>query len=305
LYARRHAFHAHPVEWHSLKQKEGGRGLQSIRERHDDAIVQYQEYLDAPPPDSMLAGVQAAAAGITVAERIRARAAVAREKASFDGPAEQFRYHCAEGRTLSAAAKLSVQQWQRLTENEHLDAAPTLAAVANGGIAGLTPRVEAIAFAPRCEALPTAVFRDKTSRVPLDTRCRCSREASETAGHVISGCQRLCFSRYLDRRNTLARRPHYEILRRSGVQLGPRWWQHHTEARVSPPGGGWLKWDQRIPAIGRDAVPDKPDLVWFCQGIRKDIVVIEVSCSRGDRVCLVASEKEQKYTPLLRSLRRQ
>jgi len=148
-------------------------------------------------------------------------------------------------------------------------------------------------------------FRNKISRVPLDTRCRCCREAPETAAHIISGCRRLCFSRYLDRHNTLARRLHYEILRHAGAHPGPRWWQHHTEARVTLPGGGWLKWDQRIPTIGRDAVPDKPDLVWFRQGSRRDIVVIEVSCPRDDRVCLVASEKEQKYTPLLRSLRQQ
>jgi len=300
-----HAFQAQPVEWYYVGRKQGGRGLHSVREFHDNAIIQYQEYLDNVPPDSILAGVHAAASGITMVDRLRARAMVIREKANFDGPAEQFRYHCAEERKLPVAAKPSVQQWQKLVEDEHLDLPPTLAAIANGGIAGLTPRVEAIAFAARCEALPTAVFRNKISRVPLDTRCRCCREAPETAAHIISGCRRLCFSRYLDRHNTLARRLHYEILCHAGAHPGPRWWQHHTEARVTLPGGGWLKWDQRIPTIGRDAVPDKPDLVWFRQGSRRDIVVIEVSCPRDDRVCLVASEKEQKYTPLLRSLRQQ
>ena len=83
---------------------------------------------------------------------------------------------------------------------------------------------------------------DKTSETPL---CRLRGDATETVGHIVSGCKKLAHREYRKCHDKVALRVHWEMRRKYGIECNDKWYDHQP-LPTAENGEVRITWDMTI-----------------------------------------------------------
>ena len=91
---------------------------------------------------------------------------------------------------------------------------------------------EALLCAAQEQAIRTNYVKyqiDKTSESPL---CRLCGKKGETVQHLISGCEKLAQKEYKRRHDTVAKKIHWDLCKKNGLEHAERWYEHVPEGAI-------------------------------------------------------------------------
>ena len=75
--------------------------------------------------------------------------------------------------------------------------------------------------------------------------CRLCKETSESVMHIVGGCKKLAQKSYKERHDRVARRVHWELSKKYGLECGEKWYEH-TPQEVIENNEVKLYWDCTI-----------------------------------------------------------
>ena len=70
---------------------------------------------------------------------------------------------------------------------------------------------------------------DKTSESPL---CRLRGKKGESVQHITSGCEKLAQKEYKRRHASVAKKVHWDICKKNGLEHSEKWYEHAPEGAV-------------------------------------------------------------------------
>ena len=90
----------------------------------------------------------------------------------------------------------------------------------------LNKETEGMLFAAREQALRTNSIEAKICRQPFSPKFRLCGTKEETVTHLVSGCPKLAQKQYIRRHDNVARRIHWELCKKYGLESSDRWYEH-------------------------------------------------------------------------------
>ena len=84
---------------------------------------------------------------------------------------------------------------------------------------------EALIVAAQDQALPTRNILAKLYHSTDSPKCRQCGKKDETVSHIVSGCEMLADSDYLNRHNRIASQIQWALCRKYGFDRSEKWWQ--------------------------------------------------------------------------------
>ena len=85
-------------------------------------------------------------------------------------------------------------------------------------------------MAAQDQALPTKNIQAKLQTHSADSpKCRQCGKKDETVSHILSGCEMLANSDYLNRHNRIASQIHWALCGKYGFDRSEQWWQHKVK----------------------------------------------------------------------------
>ena len=139
---------------------------------------------------------------------------------------------------------------------------------------------------------------DKTSDSPM---CRLCGKKGESVQHVISGCEKLAQKEYKRRHDNVAKKVHWDICKKNGLEHSEKWYEHAPEGAVENEEIKVL-WDINIQCDNLIEAR-RPDLIVIDKKERKGII-IDIAVAADVRVEEKGKEKAEKYQNLKREIRR-
>ena len=91
---------------------------------------------------------------------------------------------------------------------------------------------EALLCAAQEQAIRTNYIKyhiDKTSDSPM---CRLCGKKGESVQHITSGCETLAQKEYKRRYNNVAKKVHWDICKKNGLEHSEKWYEHAPEGTV-------------------------------------------------------------------------
>ena len=70
---------------------------------------------------------------------------------------------------------------------------------------------------------------DKTSKSPL---CRLRGKKGESVQHITSGCEKLAQKEYKRQHASVAKKVHWDICKKNGLEHSEKWYEHAPEGAV-------------------------------------------------------------------------
>ena len=139
---------------------------------------------------------------------------------------------------------------------------------------------------------------DKSVDSPL---CRMCGERGETVQHIVSGCEKLAQKEYKRRHDNVAKRVHWELCKKNGLEYREKWYEHVPEGAVENDSVKIL-WDINIQC---DNIIEarRPDIVLVDKNNRI-CTIIDIAVPADVRVAEKEREKIGKYQDLKREVTR-
>ena len=81
-------------------------------------------------------------------------------------------------------------------------------------------------FAAQEQALRTNSIKANIDRQPVSLKCTLCGTKEETVMHLVSGCPKLAQKQYNRRHDNVARRIHWELCKKPGLESSDRWYEH-------------------------------------------------------------------------------
>ena len=75
-------------------------------------------------------------------------------------------------------------------------------------------------------ALRINSIKAKIDKQPVSSKCRLCGTKEETVMHLVSGCPKLAQKQYKRRHDNVARRVHWELCKKHGLESSGRWYEH-------------------------------------------------------------------------------
>lgn len=275
-----------------LPRKQGGRGLQSVKSIARASYIRLDNYINGT-----LSWLKEAFPESRVLRNIREAADAARNSVGGAQTGRDFT-------TKMHAQNLNnLKTLHRAVENAIALQPEVNAELSRNWLAKeqLAPAVESTYFQIKEEQVQVRqVVVQRWGVIPLHVEaaaimCRHCNEASETLDHILSSCDALAFTNYLDRHDQVARQVAKVIVEKFGVEWKHEYW------RGAPPKQfvlkrdgkeGRLQWNPKVKTVDK-VEHDRPDLI--LQLPEGPTVFIEFTVCRDDKVVERAKYKEDKY----------
>ena len=129
--------------------------------------------------------------------------------------------------------------------------------------------------------------------------CRLCGKKGESVQHITSGCERLAQKEYKRRHENVAKKVHWDIYKKNGLEHSEKWYEHATEGAVENEEIKVL-WDINIQCDN------------LIEARRHDLIVIDKKEQKGIIIDIAVpadvrieeKEKVEKYQDLKREIRR-
>ena len=139
---------------------------------------------------------------------------------------------------------------------------------------------------------------DKTSESPL---CRLCGKKGESVQHVTSGCEKLAQKEYKRQHDNVAKKVHWDICKKNGLEHSEKWYEHAPEGAVENEEIKVL-WDINIQCENLIEAR-RPDLIVIDKKEQKGII-IDIGVPADVRIEEKEKEKVEKYQDLKKEIRR-
>ena len=139
---------------------------------------------------------------------------------------------------------------------------------------------------------------DKTSESPL---CRLCEKKGENVQHITSGCEKLAQKEYKRRHDNIAKKVHWDICKKSGLEHNEKWYEHAPEGAEENEEIKIL-WDINIQCDNLIEAR-RPDLIVIDKKEQKGINIY-IAVPANVRVEEKEKEKVEKYQDLKNEIRR-
>ena len=157
------------------------------------------------------------------------------------------------------------------------------------------------------QLLPTKLNTRKKMKTSnhQDYTCMCGK-GQESVAHVLAGCSAIAETKYLERHNSVLRILFFEIL--SKYNLLPReeyaWYERISPKPVHENEEVKALWD--VPLFAEQVeVRANPIDAQVIDKVKKEVILIEMSCPWIENRQMKTEEKMRKYGPLRRELKLQ
>ena len=187
-----------------IPRKEGGRGLLNVEDVINLAVIGLERYVSSS------------------AERLLTAARVANE---YEGESEaEYKLRKKNERRQAWKEKTLNRQFLRQTENEA--GKDSWNWLRN---AGLKRGTESMIMATQEQAIRTNIIKAKIDKAQEESKCRMCGQVDETVNHIISECSKLAQKEYKRRHVWVGKRIHWEVCRKNGIEVKPKWYEHQPE----------------------------------------------------------------------------
>ena len=131
--------------------------------------------------------------------------------------------------------------------------------------------------------------------------CRLCGKKGESVQHITSGCERLAQKEYKRRHENVAKKVHWDIYKKNGLEHSEKWYEHATEGAVENEEIKVL-WDINIQCDNLIEAR-RHDLIVIDKKEQKGII-IDIAVPADVRIEEKEKEKVEKYQDLKREIRR-
>ena len=263
-----------------IKRKEGGRGLISVERCVSDEENSLGFYV-ANSEDNLIKGV-AAAGTINTEDAILSRELKKQKEKELRQNWNEKRMHGQFVRELPEKVDKD-KTWQWLSRCD------------------LKIGTEALLCAAQEQAIRTNYVKhriDRTSESPL---CRLCGTKSESVQHLVSGCEKLAQKEYKRRHDNVAKKVHWDLCKKNGLECTDKWYEHVPEGAVENEEVKLL-WDNNVQC---DYVIEarRPDIIIVDKKEHKGLI-IDIAVPADVNVGEKEKEKVEKYQDLKREIAR-
>ena len=261
-----------------LPRKEGGRGLISVEDTVEQAVVDLESYVKNSTESLLVAArkVNGDFGDVESTAEVKQRKKEARKK--------NWRQKKLHGKFVSSTDDITgADRWTWIQKGT------------------LKRQTESLIMAAQEQALRTNVVKAKIDRTQSDSKCRLCKTVDETVMHIVSGCSKLAQRDYMKRHDMVGKRIHWEVCKKYGIKVKTKWYEHHPETvlendRVK------ILWDftvQTDNAIGAR----KPDMI-IINKETKMCQIVDFAVPYDTNVVDRETEKIDKYQDLAIELQR-
>jgi hypothetical protein len=116
-------------------------------------------------------------------------------------------------------SKVMHGQYNRNIDRQLIDEEDTFLWLSKGDLKAET---ESEIVAAQDQAIQTKHYATKILNTETDSKCRLCQQFDETIDHIISVCPILAKKQYIKRRNRVCEQLHFNMCKKTGVQLGKK-----------------------------------------------------------------------------------
>ena len=259
-----------------IQREEGGRGLLHVEDVINHVVIGLEIYVSNSN------------------ERLLTAARATNE---YDGDSEaEYKLRKRNERCLAWKEKALHGQFLRRTENETgNDRWNWLRDM------GIKRGTQSMMMAAHKEAIRTNSIKAKIDKTQEESKCRMCGQVDETVNHIISECSKLAQKEYKRRHDWVGKRIHWEVCRKNGIEVKPKWYEHQPEA-VQENERYKILWDFNIQT---DHVIEarRPDMIVIDKET-KFAKIIDFAIPYDSRVNSKEVEKTEKYQDLAREIKK-
>ena len=260
-----------------LPRKEGGRGLMSVEDCVELAILGLENYIQK----SNERLITSARRDLEDEELGTEKEFKAQRKEDRKSELEANALH---GQHFRQTKEFSdTESWRWLREGE------------------LKKETEGLIMAAQTQSLRTNAVKAKIDKSTSDATCRVCNQAEETVDHIVSGCSKFAQKEYKRRHDCVARALHWDLCRMYDIQTAQKWYEHQPEGVVEKENVKIL-WDFNI-QTDNEIQARRPDIVIHDKS-NKSCYIIDVAIPGDARVPQKEAEKIEKYSDLRRELQK-
>ena len=165
----------------------------------------------------------------------------------------------------------------------------------------LKVETEALLCAAQEQALRTNYVKyhiDKTAESPM---CRMCGKRGESVQHIVSECEKIAQKEYKRRHDNVAKRIHWDLCRKNGLEHVEKWYEHLPEGVIENDNVKIL-WDINI-QCDNIIQARRPDIVLIDKN-KKTGIIIDIAVPGDKRIEDKEKEKIEKYQDLKREIGR-
>ena len=168
----------------------------------------------------------------------------------------------------------------------------------------LKTETESEIVAAQDQAVQTKYYATKILNAETDSKCRLCQLFDETIDHIISACPILAKEQYIKGHDSVCAQRHFNICKKTGVQLDKKHWYEHVPKSVetSQEGKITILWNQQV-QTDRTISNNKPDII-IRDNEKGTCLLIDVVISGDRNVIKKEAEKILKYKDLTTEIQR-
>ena len=157
------------------------------------------------------------------------------------------------------------------------------------------------------QLLPTKVYHQRKTgtNTTTDVTCRMCGKVPETIEHVMAGCSALAQTKYLARHNAALKILYFELLTKYDLAESiPPWYSPKEPDPITENNSITAYWDVPVFAENKEVRANRID-ARIVDKVRKEILLLEMSCPWITNRRTKEEEKTRKYAPLRWELKQQ
>ena len=286
------------VERLYLSRQSGGRGLIQIASLHDRLICGIEKKIQSRSTPLLLE-----ARKIMSQRRMGRKADVILRELDLSGPEIPNKHviRAAQQDLLSDQLKqkaLHGRYW-KVIDRAYVDVALSHRWLKSST---LKPETEGFLLATQDQVLKTRNYEKVIIRCRPDDSCRVCGNDHETISHLISGCEQLAGTAYVERHDRVVKYIHWCLCKDLHVpELATSWFNHKLEGFIEKD-ATQIYWERPI-VTDRPITANKPDIV-IVDRQSKLTLLVDISIPGDWNVATKEAEKHQKYSELKTEIRR-
>ena len=184
-------------------------------------------------------------------------------------------------------------QYIRLLDEPHIDRESSIKWLTSTSLKRAT---ESSVCAIQEQAITTNYIKKHIFRTEESDICRVCRSEMETIHHIISSCEALAPTKYLERHNNVCKYVHMLLLNEHGIkdQITP--WYKHQPSPVEENGRVKILWDFQV-QTDHCLQHNKPDII-VVDKTKNEANIIDIAIPNDYRIAQKRLEKIRNYTDL-------
>ena len=160
---------------------------------------------------------------------------------------------------------------------------------------------EALLCAAQEQAIRTNYVKhyiDKSSDSPL---CRMCGKRGESIQHIVAECEKLAQRDYKRRHDNVAKKVHWDLCRKHGLQHSDKWYEHTPKGVVENEAVKIL-WDINV-QCDNVIQARRPDVIVIHKE-KKEALIVDIAVPADTRIAEKELEKVEKYQDLKREIKK-